>query len=65
VTATEWDADSGTLSVTLDAERPMDLFVATPGGWRPVTSSGDTTSEPATTRVTATPGANHFDFSQL
>jgi alpha-galactosidase len=62
VTATGWDADSGTLSVTLDAERPMDLFVATPGGWRPVTSSGDTASEPATTRVTATSGANHFDF---
>jgi alpha-galactosidase len=62
VTATEWDADAGTLSVTLDAERPMDLLVATPGAWRLATSGGDTTSETATTRLTATPGENHFDF---
>ena len=62
VTATEWNADSGTLSVTLDADRPIDLLVATPGAWRLAASGGDTTSEPATPRVTATPGENHFDF---
>ena len=64
VTTTAWQADAGTLSVTLDAERPMDLFLATPGDWRLAADGGDTTSDPETARVTATPGPNHFDFSQ-
>jgi alpha-galactosidase len=69
VTTTVWDGESGTLSVTLDAERPMDVFVATPGAWRLADSEGDESGpvEPhdETTRVTLTPGANDFDFSEL
>jgi alpha-galactosidase len=73
VTATEWYADTGTLSVTLDAERPMDVLVATPGAWRLADGADDETRtddradaarvEPhdGTTRVTLTPGANDFD----
>ncbi|RLM54078.1 alpha-galactosidase [Halobellus sp. Atlit-31R] len=37
VTAVEWDA--GALSVTLDADAPMELVVATPGAWRPSDST--------------------------
>jgi alpha-galactosidase len=68
VTGVEWAADGGTLSVALDAERPMALLLATPAAWRLADGPDERTAPAApsdeTARVTATPGDNDFDFSE-
>ena len=56
VTAANW-AD-GTLSVTLDADEPMTLYASTPGTWR----TDETSADDRTVRLTASPGANEFEF---
>jgi len=56
VTGVDWT--DGTLSVMLDADAPMTVYVAIPGEWQtPMSSSGDTVA-----RLTATPGTNKFEF---
>nr|WP_305883031.1 glycoside hydrolase family 36 protein [Halobellus rarus] len=56
VTGVDW-AD-GTLSVTLDADEPMTLYVATPGAWR----TSESSAADALARLTVTPGTNEFEF---
>jgi alpha-galactosidase len=53
------DWTDGTLSVTLDADEPMTLYAATPGGWR----TEGTSADDRVARLKATPEANVFEFS--
>jgi alpha-galactosidase len=59
LTDVAWDADAATLTVRLDAPRPMELVVAVPDGWA---HADATTAGVDTVRVTATPGRTTVDF---
>jgi alpha-galactosidase len=70
VTAVDWTTDGarGTLTVTVEAPRPMDLIVAVPDGWQTGTeSTADGDGDPSTlepVRVTAEPGTTTVEFQR-